>query len=147
MAMFDTLSASRRLREVGFEDEQADAVVGLLAGDVSESVATKSDIELLRADTKSGIDLLKADTKTDIERLRADTKSAIERLGADTKSDIERLRADTKTDIELLRADTKTDIELLRAELRAVEQRMTIRLGGVVAVATGIIIAVMALTG
>ena len=125
MAIFDTLRASRRLREVGFEEEQADAVVDLLAGDVSESVATKSDIELLRADTKG-----------DIELLRADTKSAIERLGADTKSDI-----------ELLRAETKSDIELLRAELRALEQRMTIRLGGLVAVATGIIIAVIAITG
>ena len=103
MAIFDTLRASQRLREVGFEEEQADAVVDLLAGDVSESVATKSDIELLRADTKS--------------------------------------------DIELLRAETKSDIELLRAELRALEQRMTIRLGGLVAVATGIIIAVIAITG
>lgn len=103
MAMFDTLSASRRLREVGFEEEQADAVVGLLAEDVSGNIATKSDIESLRADTKS--------------------------------------------DIERLRADTQTDIELLRAELREVEQRMTIRLGGMVAVATGIIIAVIALTG
>ena len=91
MAMFDTLKASQRLREAGFEEEQADAVVDLLAGGVWESVATKSDIELLRSDTKS-------------------------------------------------------DIELLRAEVRALEQRMTIRLGGLVAVATGIIIAVIALT-
>ena len=103
MAMFDTLSASRRLREVGFEEKQADAVVGLLAEDVSGNIATKSDIELLREATTS--------------------------------------------DIELLRADTKRDNELLRAELRALEQRMTIRLGGLVAVATGIIIAVIALTG
>ncbi len=125
MAVFDTLSASRRLREVGFEEEQADAVVSLLAGDVSESVATKSEIGLLRTDTKSEIELLRADMKSEIELLRTDTKS----------------------EIELLRTDTKRDIELVRAELRAVEQRMTIRLGGLVAVATGIIIAVIALTG
>lgn len=113
MAMFDTLSASRRLREVGFEEKQADAVVGLLAEDVSGNIATKSDIEMLRAATKSDIELLKAATESDIESLRADTKS---------------------------------EFELFRAEVRALEQRMTIRLGGLVAVATGIIIAVIALT-
>ena len=136
MAMFDTLSASRRLREVGFEQEQADAVVGLLAEDLSGNIATKSDIELLRAATRSDIELLGAATKSDIEL-----------LGAATKRDIELLGAAAKSDIELLRADTKSEIELLRAEVRAIEQRMTIRLGGLVAVATGIIIAVIALTG
>ena len=91
MARFDTLSASGRLREVGVEEKQVDAVVGLLAEDVSGNIATKSDIELLRTDMKS-------------------------------------------------------EFELLRAELRAFEQRMTIRLGGLIVVATGIIIAVLALT-
>ena len=79
MAMFDTLRASRRLQEVGFEEAQADALVGIFADDVSENVATKSDIELLKAD------------------------------------------------------------------LRAVELRMTIRLAGLIAVATGIIVAAIGL--
>ena len=146
MAMFDTLSASRRRREVGFEEKQADAVVGLLAEDVSGNIATKSDIEMLREATKSDIELLKAATESDIELLRADTKSELELLKTDMKGDIESLRADTKSDLELLRAETKSEFELFRAEVRALEQRMTIRLGGLVAVATGIIIAVIALT-
>ena len=77
--MIDTLRASRRLRETGFEEAQADALVGVLADDVSDNVATKSDIELLKA------------------------------------------------------------------ELRAIEQRMMIRLGGLVAVATGLVIAAIAI--
>ena len=52
MAMFDTLRASRRLQEAGFEETQADALVSVLADDLSETVATKSDIELLRADMR-----------------------------------------------------------------------------------------------
>ena len=52
MAMFDTLRASRRLQEAGFEETQADALVSVLADDLSETVATKSDIELLRADVR-----------------------------------------------------------------------------------------------
>ena len=50
--MIDTLRASRRLREAGFEEAQADALVSVLADDLSETVATKSDIELLRADMR-----------------------------------------------------------------------------------------------
>ena len=42
---------------------------------------------------------------------------------------------------------TKSEIELFRADLRAFEQRVTLRLGGLIVVATGIIIAVIALTG
>ena len=42
---------------------------------------------------------------------------------------------------------TKSEIDLFRADLRAFEQRMTLRLGGLIVVATGIIIAVIALTG
>ena len=83
MAMIDTLRASRRLREAGFEEAQADALVGVLADDVSENVATKSDIALLE--------------------------------------------------------------ERLSARIDALEQRMMIRLGGLVAVATGIIIAIISI--
>ena len=50
--MIDTLRASRRLQEAGFEEAQADALVSVLADDLSETVATKSDIELLRADMR-----------------------------------------------------------------------------------------------
>ena len=81
--MIDTLRASRRLREAGFEEAQADALVGVLADDVSANVATKSDIALLE--------------------------------------------------------------ERLSARIDALEQRMMIRLGGLVAVATGLVIAAIAI--
>ena len=81
--MIDTLRASRRLQEAGFEEAQADALVGVLADDLADSVATKSDIALLE--------------------------------------------------------------ERLNARIDALEQRMIIRLGGLVALATGLIIAAIAI--
>ena len=81
--MIDTLRASRRLQEAGFEEAQADALVGVLADDLADSVATKSDITLLE--------------------------------------------------------------ERLNARINALEQRMIIRLGGLVALATGLIIAAIAI--
>ncbi len=83
MAMIDTLRASRRLQEAGFEEAQADALVGVLADDLADSVVTKSDVALLE--------------------------------------------------------------ERLNARIDAIEQRMIIRLGGLVALATGLIIAAIAI--
>jgi hypothetical protein len=84
-------------------------------------VATKRDLDQLRAATKSDIHQLRAATKSDIHQLRAATKSDIDQLRAATKSDIDQLRAATKSDIDQLRAATKSDIghhaELTRIEI------------------------------
>ena len=51
-----------------------------------------------------------------------------------TRSDLDRLRAELKAEIAALRAELKAEIELLRRDL-------TIRLGGMIVVAGGIILA------
>ena len=50
VATFDTLAAANTLEEAGFEKEQAKAAVAMVRDAVSESVATKTDIESLKAD-------------------------------------------------------------------------------------------------
>jgi chromosome segregation ATPase len=72
---------------------------------VLRDVATKSDIEALRAATKSDIEALKAATRSDIETLRKELKSDVEALKAATKSDMEALRKELKSDVEYLRRD------------------------------------------
>ena len=66
-----------------------------------------------------------------------------------TKADLQRVEAALKADIAALRADTKADIAALRAEIGAVrgelalvEHRLMTRLGGMIAAATGILIAI-----
>lgn len=44
MVMFDTLKASRRLRDAGFEEEKADALVDAFAEDIGANLATKNDL-------------------------------------------------------------------------------------------------------
>ena len=51
-----------------------------------------------------------------------------------TKADIELLKSDLKSDIELLRQSTKADMEML-------EQHLTIGLGGMLVVMTGMLLA------
>ena len=65
---FDTLSAAKELRKTGFEDRQAEAIVSTISKAMSETVATKADLELQGAATRAEINALGAA----IELLRAD---------------------------------------------------------------------------
>ena len=47
---FDTLKAAQELRKTGFEDRQAEAVVTTISKAMSETVATKADLQLVRSD-------------------------------------------------------------------------------------------------
>ena len=47
MAMFDTLRAARQLREAGFEEAHADALVSTFAEGVAANLATKDDLKPL----------------------------------------------------------------------------------------------------
>ena len=53
MVAFDTLKASRRLRDAGFEEKQANALVNAFAEDIGANLATKDDLILLRKDMAS----------------------------------------------------------------------------------------------
>jgi len=44
VVLFDTLKASIRLREAGFDEEQAGAIVSAFAEDIGERLATREDI-------------------------------------------------------------------------------------------------------
>ena len=47
---FDTHAAVKTLREAGFEEAQAEAVVATVGVAMGENVATKTDIQALKAD-------------------------------------------------------------------------------------------------
>ena len=84
---FDTLAAARALREAGFEDRQAEAVVGVVRRATRlrgcrladhDSLATKAAFAALRADIDTGFAALRADLNT----LRADVYRALWAQGA-----------------------------------------------------------------
>jgi hypothetical protein len=55
-AAFDTLTFARRLREAGFSETQAEAMAEAFRDASTEALATKHDMELLRADLGARID-------------------------------------------------------------------------------------------
>ena len=164
---FDTLSAAKELKETGVEDRQAEAIVATISKAMSETVATKADLELQSAATRADIEALRTATKSDIEALRTATKSDIEALRAATKSDVGLLRSDMecfkteiKADMTASRSDTKADIQVLRADLKllaqsvdnrfekmdfrfkALEQSIVIKLGALMVTMTFLLLAI-----
>ena len=55
MLAFDTHKAVKALKEAGFDDPQAEAVVATVGEAIGGSIATKADIAELRTTTKADI--------------------------------------------------------------------------------------------
>jgi len=95
---FDTLSASKRLREAGMAEGVAEAVVSVFQHatetvDISH-LATKDDVNALRGD----VDALRVATKTDVATLREEmaTKLDLKVLEATLRAEInDKLRQQT----------------------------------------------------
>src|SRR3989338_7532191 len=94
--VFDTLSASKQLREAGMAEGVAEAVVS-----VFQHAATMPDISHLA--TKADLDAQGAATKADLDALRVATKTDLDALRVATKTDLDALRVATKTDLDALR--------------------------------------------
>lgn len=71
-ASFDTLTYAKKLKEAGFTDQQAEAQADALRAIVNDNLATKHDIEELRAGTKQDIALVQRDIKELETRLGRD---------------------------------------------------------------------------
>jgi DNA-binding transcriptional MerR regulator len=94
----DTLKVAKRLREAGFSEPQAEAVISAVQeGTASADLATKADITALRSElreaelaTKADIAALRSETKADIAALRSELRETELRLEAK----IEAIKAD-----------------------------------------------------
>ena len=77
---FDTHAAVKALKEVGFEEAQAEAVVTTVGDAMTGNVATKAEIAEFHAATERDIAELRAEMKHEITELRAEMKHDIAEL-------------------------------------------------------------------
>lgn len=85
--MLDTLKLARRLTAAGMPPEQADGVAEAIAEGFGEQVATKADVNELRAEIES----LRMSTTAEFKSVRAD----IVALGGSLRNEIAALRTAT----------------------------------------------------
>ncbi|PZN87718.1 MAG: hypothetical protein DM484_00220 [Candidatus Methylumidiphilus alinenensis] len=148
---FDTLKYSKRLKDAGVPDKQAEAEVEALAEALEvnlKDLPTKDDLTretgLLRRDLKE----LETSLKRDMKELESSLKRDIKELEGSQKRDIKELEGSQKRDLKELETSLKHDLtesesrlkhenELMRLEMRDIERRMTIKLGGLMVVAVG----------
>ena len=79
----DTLKIAKRLREAGFTEPQAEAVVAAVQeGTEGAELATKADITELRAEFKADIAALRAELKAEVADLRSELRQSELRLEA-----------------------------------------------------------------
>ena len=107
--VFDSLSASKQLREAGMAEGVAEAVVSVFQRasampDISH-LATKEQVEALSADMS---------TRADLELHRLATRADFEAHRAATKADFDAHRAATKADFEALSNEVKSEFRALR---------------------------------
>ncbi|KAF0119384.1 MAG: hypothetical protein FD149_69 [Rhodospirillaceae bacterium] len=123
---FDTLKLARKLEAAGFEHQQAADVSEAMAEAFAiAEVATKADVRELELRLEAKIDRLAAANKADIDRLAAANKADTDRLAVD----IERLAETTKAELREARAEAKAESTTIRSDMKAMELRMTIKLG------------------
>ena len=126
----DTLASFDALVATGFSEDQARGMLDVFQKQsAAAEVATKIDIERVRAELTRDIESVKADLEAKIESLRADLEAKIESVRAD---------------LEVTKAELKSDIESVRAELKKDIADTKVWLSGMIFAAVGLLAAFMA---
>ncbi len=126
---FDTLKAATRLQEeAGFDETKARVLVSTFAEGMVENLATKDDIAGLRREF-GGL-------RREFGGLRRELTTLA------TKEELATLRGEMKQMDANLRGEMKQMDARLRGEISKVQERLTVRLGGAIAAAVAILVAV-----
>jgi polyhydroxyalkanoate synthesis regulator phasin len=146
---FDTLKLARDLRERGkLTTEQAEGVAEALSTAFRDEIATKADVQAIRTDQQAIAAAGKADVQavnSEVQAVKADLRATEKRL--DTKIDTVEERLSTKIDAVEERLSTKIDtveerlnakFESLRADIARRDDRLTVKLGGMLVVAVAV---------
>ena len=131
---FDTLTAAKELRKTGLEDQQAEAIVATISKAMSETVATKSDIELLSATTKSEIQELRIATKSDMDSFRAEIKADIGALRSEMKI------FEQSVDSRFEKVDLR--FQALEKSMVTLQDKIVIKLGALMVTMTFLLLAI-----
>lgn len=110
---FDTLRLATDLEKSGFTTEQSKGLTGALAAAMGSTLVTKSDLD-----------------------------AGLLATGTALQSKIDLFRTELREEIATVRTELKGDIASVRTELKDLENRMTLRMGGMIAAAVGILVAV-----
>lgn len=129
---FDTLSFAKRLIEAGERPEVAEAHAFTLKDFVMDNLATKTDLKA--AETALRSDLAAAETA-----LRSDLAATEGRLRSELQSTAASIRSDMKAIETRLDGKIDTRVDLLHKDIEAMGLKLSVRMGGMLVVAVGVL--------
>ncbi len=135
---FDTLIAAQQLRNSGFDDRQAEAIVTTINTAMNETVATKADLELQGTATRKDLEVQTAEIRAEIAVTRKDLEAQI----VVTRKELEAQIAVTRKDLEAQMAVIRADIGALKQTMASVQDKIVIRLGALMVSMTFLLLAV-----
>ena len=127
--VFDTHRFIMSLIQAGMAEEQATILSDTYTELLNDRLATKDDIARLEQTTKDDI----AGVKEDIARLEDDMTGVREDIAR-----LEQTTKDMKGDIARHEENTEKKLDLIQEKMKQTELRMTIVLGGIMAIGIGI---------
>ena len=138
---FDSLGYSQRLIDAGVDRRQAEAQAALARDHILAEVATRDDLDEFREDVERQIGSLRTDLEREVGGLRADLEREVGGLRADLEREVGGLRAD----LEHQGSDLRADMERLRSDLTREIQlsaaKQTTKLGAMLVVSVGALVA------
>ena len=127
---FDTLAAAQDLRTSGLEERQAEAIVATISKAMSETVATKADLELQGAATRADIHAQRSEFKA----LRLEFKAL--------RSEFKALRSEFKADMNLFKLSVETRFKVLEESMASLQDKIVIKIGALMVTMTFLLLAI-----
>ncbi|HMN68543.1 MAG TPA: DUF1640 domain-containing protein [Bdellovibrionales bacterium] len=132
--MFDSLKYAKKLVETGVPREQAEAHIEIIVELMDTNLANKQDIKDVRQDMAGAV----SELRQEIKDARVELGQDIKDVRTQMQQEIKDLRAEMTQEFQSVRAEMTQEFQSVRADMLQLEQRMTIKLGGIVSLAVGV---------
>ncbi|CAN2045834.1 DUF1640 protein [Candidatus Magnetomoraceae bacterium gMMP-1] len=121
LALFDTYSYVKKLRDAGLAENQAEIHAVALQDLIESNLATKEDWLVLKEDLKQDI----RGVETSLKEVEASLKQDINKVEASLREDIKKIESSLKQDILTLQANTNQKFEQVKTAFSRVDTKIS----------------------
>jgi phage host-nuclease inhibitor protein Gam len=155
MVTFDTLAYAKRLRRAGLTEEQADVHAEALATALGEvlvtkqdlhDLATKDDLHRLELVTKDEFAAIRQEMSGEFAAIRQEMNGEFAAVRQEMNGEFAAVRQEMSGEFAAVRQEMSGEFAAVRQEMRALELRMTLRVGALFSIGIGALAALLKLT-
>ena len=110
---FDSHRFVKNLTACGFTEQQAEALADEQVRMLDGNLATKRDLEKVKAELQADLEKVKAELQADIEKFKAELQAVIHKVDANLHIEIHKVKAEIHT----IDANIRTEIHKIEARL------------------------------